>query len=109
METQMSSYLEQAQVEHVMNEAKQQNKIEKKEARKQKWLKIKIKEKPKRKRCNNLKELYKYRSAMNDTEADERFALSYLIMHKLNIDMPSLSLKRGDEYTEGLSQKLVEL
>uniref|UniRef100_A0AAF5RTP9 Uncharacterized protein n=1 Tax=Wuchereria bancrofti TaxID=6293 RepID=A0AAF5RTP9_WUCBA len=50
METQMSSYLEQAQVEHVMNEAKQQNKIEKKEARKQKWLKIKIKEKPKRKR-----------------------------------------------------------
>uniref|UniRef100_A0AAF5PJT2 Uncharacterized protein n=1 Tax=Wuchereria bancrofti TaxID=6293 RepID=A0AAF5PJT2_WUCBA len=48
METQMSSYLEQAQMKHVMNEAKQQNKIEKNEAERQKWLKIK--KKPKRRR-----------------------------------------------------------
>ncbi|KAK6112218.1 hypothetical protein QQG55_46830 [Brugia pahangi] len=78
METQMSSYLEQTQIEHTTNEAKQQNNIEKNEAEEQKWLKIK--KKPKRKRLLPIVQQSEGTlqiSIDHDTEeTDERFAQS---------------------------------
>nr|CRZ21916.1 Bm1087 [Brugia malayi] len=92
METQISSYLEQTQIEHTTNEAKQQNKIEKNEAEEQKWLKIK--KKPKRKRLlvkieKDGKPIVQQSegtlqiSIDHDTEeADERFAQSVMFLQQ---------------------------
>ncbi|EFO15946.1 hypothetical protein LOAG_12561, partial [Loa loa] len=79
METQMSSHLEHAEMENARNDAKQRDEIEKEEAERQKWLRIK--KKPKRKRVLPIIQQLPEGIAQIPTdnaseEADERFAQS---------------------------------